>query len=81
MSLNGNFLVPSDLYNATLTSGDLVEQSAVLEFHRDYLITDAGFSISFEGIDKPSGNLNQAIHFTLRRKRNKAEWARSASTN
>lgn len=48
----------SDLYDAALTGGDLVERSAVLEFHRDNLITDAGFRVSFERIDKPSGNLN-----------------------
>ena len=28
------------------------------EFHRDYLITDAGLGISFEVIDKSIGNLN-----------------------
>ena len=48
----------SDLYDAALTGGDLVERSAVLEFDRDNLITDACFCISLERIDKPSGNLN-----------------------
>jgi|SRR5580704_19091340 hypothetical protein len=53
-----NFHVTPDLYNAALTGGDLFERSAVPEFHRDYLITDAGLGISFEVIDKSIGNLN-----------------------
>jgi len=58
ISCKRNFFVTSDLYDAALTGGDLVERSAVLEFHRDNLITDAGFRVSFERIDKPSGNLS-----------------------
>jgi len=58
ISCKRNFLVTPDLYDATLTGGDLVERSAVLEFHRDNLITDAGLCISFERTDKPIGNVN-----------------------
>ena len=40
----GNFLEPSDFYDAALAGDDLIEGSTVPEFHGNHLITYAGFS-------------------------------------
>src|SRR5260370_29286955 len=58
VSRKRNLLVPPDFYNAALTRGDLIKRSAVYEFHRNYLITDACFLTSCQMIDKPGGNWN-----------------------
>jgi hypothetical protein len=48
----GNFLEPSDLDNAAFAGDDLIEGSAVPEFHRYHLIAYAGLSRSLQVIDK-----------------------------
>src|ERR1700676_3481679 len=53
-----NLLVPTDLNDAALARNDLVEESAVLEFYRDNLITDPCLFTSIQVIDTSTRNRN-----------------------
>jgi hypothetical protein len=54
----GNAAVATDLDNAASTYGDLVEQSAILEFYTDHLIADTGLFRFLQLIRKPAWNRN-----------------------
>jgi len=53
-----NFRIPTDFYNAALAHDDLIENSAVLEFHRDNLVADACLFSLFQVIDASTRNWN-----------------------
>lgn len=58
LSRKRNLLVAPDFDDVALNRGDLIAISAVLEFHRHYLLTDARLSLSLELIHKLTGDGN-----------------------
>jgi len=53
-----NFRIPADLDNAALAHDDLLESSAVFEFHRDNLVADTCLFSLFQVIDASTRNRN-----------------------